>query len=617
MKLTKLILIFFLACSLQPVACGLIFAAGEDITVVGDTKAKTVSLDSVDISTLGSGSEGEIRYNSIDEELYVWDGTQWKPLSANKNVATKIVGVDRDRDGQYDAGDSLDAQRADYICDGTDDQQEINQAILDIIYSATTPVNKSKQGIVYLLDGTYNISDKISPDLAYTRPDTGGLVTIATPGIVINPTAVAQSGISLIGAGAGTVLQIATSIDGITASNVTRILISQLTIYNGIVGISFNSVTLSKINNVWMDGAPDEYIYALTLDNSNSNIISNNIFRNKGYCLVLTNSANNIISGNICKDNALQDIVLGTSNNNIISGNHIGPSGGYGLMISSSNNNTISANDIQRHWMAYDNSASEMKEGIGIRLYSSSGNAVSGNNIQENAYNGISMESSSNNNVISANLLYSNGKKVDINCASINVVASNNNNLTGNLISDDGNFGIWIKGNSDNNLISSFSIGGSTADGAVNGIKINSSLENDNYLVANYIDGVGFTAAKISDSGTGTKYTGKEKITLERASGQNPGSGGTITPGAASYIPFDPNPSYTLSTTTAIANGKADGDLLILENLSASTITIPNSANTKLGANRTLGIYDNMVLIWKADIDSAKSNWLELSYQDN
>ena len=75
--------------------------------------------------------------------------------------------------------------------------------------------------------------------------------------------------------------------------------------------------------------------------------------------------------------------------------------------------------------------------------------------------------------------------------------------------------------------------------------------------------------------------------------------------------------SYTLNTTVAIDSGKSDGELLILENIGTGTITLPNNANTKLAANRALGQYDNVVLIWKSDAEPAKSNWLELSYWDN
>ena len=51
------------------------------------------------------------------------------------------------------ASDSKDTSRADYVCDGTDDQEEINQAISDLPASG---------GRVVLLEGTYNLSGDIN-----------------------------------------------------------------------------------------------------------------------------------------------------------------------------------------------------------------------------------------------------------------------------------------------------------------------------------------------------------------------------------------------------------------------------------------------------------------------
>lgn len=601
MRLTKsiLILTFSALCALCFVLCA--YAAGEDITVVGDTRAKTVSLESTALPVLGS--EGEIRYNPTDKKLYVWDGSQWKPLTSNRNVATRIVGVDRNRDGIVDAGDSLDIQRADHVCDGTDDQKEINQAIIDIIYSPTTPINKAKQGVVYLLDGTYNISNTTFSD--YVNPQGGAPLAIATPGIVM------QSGISLIGAGKGTELKAAsTNLKVINASSVNNVLISQLMV-NGdakssTYGVYFTSVTDSKIEKIWIDFVNSVYGVSMVLLSSSNNVIShNNILRSNGGVLI-SSSNNNIFSNNrvwgiynMAVEVADSDYNLianneitnsrcaiymtsyaaptsGPSDYNVFFGNILSNNSDEGISVAYGENNVITANMASNNgWRGF--------------LVAQGNNVISGNVATSNGREGIWL-SNVNNSVISGNVLYNNGQN------------------------DSGKAGIYAQ-NSDRNLIASNYI--SDTAGTAYGINISSANCDENYIVSNQIIPWSGWSGAIFDSGTGTKYTGKEKITLERAASQDPGSGGTITPGAASYVPLNPGSAYALNATTAINDGKAEGDLLILENISASTITIPNNANTKLGAARALARYDNVVLIWKADSDPAKSNWLELSYWDN
>jgi hypothetical protein len=90
-----------------------------------------------------------------------------------------------------------------------------------------------------------------------------------------------------------------------------------------------------------------------------------------------------------------------------------------------------------------------------------------------------------------------------------------------------------------------------------------------------------------------------------------PTAGSTITP-ASSFIVLTPASAVTLSATTALAGGARIGDIVILQgNSDVDTVTVPNSANTKLGAARVLGNNDILMLMWNG-ID-----WLELSYSNN
>ena len=90
-----------------------------------------------------------------------------------------------------------------------------------------------------------------------------------------------------------------------------------------------------------------------------------------------------------------------------------------------------------------------------------------------------------------------------------------------------------------------------------------------------------------------------------------PTNNATLTP-VSGYVKFANSGSVTLNAITAIAAGIAPGTTLILEgNSDANSVTIPNAANTSLGAARTLGLRDVLVLLWNG------SSWLELSYANN
>lgn len=91
-----------------------------------------------------------------------------------------------------------------------------------------------------------------------------------------------------------------------------------------------------------------------------------------------------------------------------------------------------------------------------------------------------------------------------------------------------------------------------------------------------------------------------------------PTAGSTITP-TSGYIALSPSSAVTLSATTAITGtGRNLGDILILEGRSdVNTVTVPDNANTKLAASRTLGINDTLILMWNS------GDWIELSFTSN
>ncbi len=89
-------------------------------------------------------------------------------------------------------------------------------------------------------------------------------------------------------------------------------------------------------------------------------------------------------------------------------------------------------------------------------------------------------------------------------------------------------------------------------------------------------------------------------------------NGATLTPTTGYMRIAGSGGAVTLNATTAIANGSESGLILILEGTSAgNTVTIPNSANTIIGANRTLGLNDTLTLIWNG------ANWVQLAFSNN
>lgn len=499
--------------------------------------------------------EGDVFFNSNDNTLYYYDGERWKVVKGEgqKTVATRIVAAYDSLDTTCD-GSTCSNPRADYTCDGTDDQEEIQKAIDDL---------GSSGGVVYLLEGTYNITDDIK----------------------IN-----KSNISLIGTGAATLLNLC-KYGRIYLLQVSRILISQLRIINNTTNpaIDFQEVESSVVTKVWIEGNMPS---AITCFNSRYNIFSS-IFITPDWAicglLLCDDSSNNIIFANYIKNGGV--LGIGIKNNSI--------------------NNIILGNIITR-------SKSTTSTGVGINIEDGNPyNSVIGNNI---SFRSVGFWTQSDYSIISSNIISGcDYHGVYLANANYNLISSNQvitnkeegiylhnyssrNNIVGNIIFNNGYDGIKIKDNSSYNLLSSNRI----LDNSGEGINIISGEKN--YLVGNYVDG------DIIDKGTNTTYTQKEKITIERKE-VNLKDGDTLEVAASpqGYLALKATQAITLDATKAISDGKAQGDLLILEGTSdTNTITILNGANVKLGSiNRVLGKEDTLTLIWNGN------DWVEMDYANN
>ena len=261
----------------------------------------------------------------------------------------------------------------DYLCDGVDDQEEINQAVQAIPDSG---------GEIVILDGTYNI----------TAP------------IFVN-----KSNVSIKGNGNATVLKrmwTSDSVEGV---------------------ITLNSVSNCKIENLQIDGNRSTYISAnnrgIYLSSSSNNTITGNTCNNNRYGIYLDyNSNNNTVTDNTCNNNS-DGISLSSSNNNTITGNTCNNSVYAGIYLtSSSSNNTITGNTCNNN-------------SNGIYLISSSNNnTITGNTCNNNSNRGIYLSSSSNNTITGNTCIRGTGQPSDYttNQQTIRISGSDSNN---NLIS--------------------------------------------------------------------------------------------------------------------------------------------------------------------------------------
>ena len=546
-SLKFIIIIFFILLLTETLS----FSQENNLVIKGGVETQTLTLQGGEAFPI-TPLKGMLYYKSDENKFYTFDGEDWKEVGEEGGgslvVATRVVA----------ASNSLDKTKADYVCDGVDDQEEIQKAIDDL---------PSSGGSVYLLEGTYNISAPIN----------------------IN-----KSNVTLMGAGAATVLNLTTD-NAIQASGVSRIVLSQLRIkYNGYYGCWFKNISYSLLEKLWLEGCninivksnfntiaenfftpPDRSVTIPPLwlyddswgtDGSSYNIIHNNIFTTAnpwGAIGIFYGSCNNIAIGNIIKGDSNDDRgiwIFNHSSRNIIVGNRI----------------------------------FDVKGGIVSNHYSTD-NIFSSNIISQVDSFGMDIFGDAHRQLISSNF---------ISDASTDGIGSgvSNSLLVGNILYNNQEDGIEAVGN--NYLISSNHIYASSASGY--GIFIKSNSNND-YLVGNFISGY---SKPINDEGKDTKYTDKLKMTLEEQTVDITTSSYNLDPATNPGSYFKLNPSQDVTLT--LSNGKSAGDLLILENVSSSyKVTINDSDNVNLGGVRELSQNDILKLIWNG------SKWLELRYVDN
>jgi len=536
--------------------------------------------------TCDADSEGKIYYDANDKTLKYCDGSSWKDLAGggkDKSVATVIVAACDSLDSTLEGtnnpcpcdGSACSNPRADLTCDGVDDQETIQQAIDSL---------DSSGGAVYLLEGTYNLSDTIN----------------------IN-----KDNVSLIGAGRGTVLSATTpSGNPVVKISKDRVLVSQIKIeredsHDNIIRLE--GANYCVIKNLWLR-ANDNSSYTISLDsNSHHNIISQVNFYDPGpnyFRALYMTSDDNIISNNI-----LRGEVNLPGENNILSANLLSKE----RVWVSGNKNIILGNIIK-----------EISSQQGIGVWGGDYNNIVANLIYNCSDDwGIQFAGSEcKANLVSSNLLHDNG-------GGMSIFWTNNSLFVGNMFYNNNKYNfkkeIHQLCGSYNNLYSFNYIYDS--DASVYGIYIDPGANDPwgnkgHYLVGNFIDVAGEDDYKIynHNSALDITYTQKEKITIERQTFTLSSSPATLEAAVTprGYVVFETGGNnYDLGTSdgsvNAINDGKAIGDLLILEGPSSGSVTIKNGANVKLkgGSDKTLQSEDTLTLLWNGE------DWLEIAYSNN
>ncbi|MFC1658223.1 right-handed parallel beta-helix repeat-containing protein [Candidatus Omnitrophota bacterium] len=257
------------------------------------------------------------------------------------------------------ASNSKDTTRADYVCDGTSDEEQIENAIQDL---------ETTGGTILLLEGTYNISSTIN----IAASDTTAL-----------------SNISLVGSGNSTKLFLTNSAncdliqigDGGTTT-VTGVVIANLQIDGNRAnntsgnGIYFNQdVHQSRVQNTWIHDCDDDGILLYgDPDGCTYNLIQGNDIRNNdSACIGDQYSEYAIIS------------------HNVIYGTNTGISALYCV------NDLIANNDISG-----TTNTGVYIQGGGFR------STVIGNNFHDNTQEGFTM-TAGDTCIITGNTFYNNG----------------------------------------------------------------------------------------------------------------------------------------------------------------------------------------------------------------
>jgi parallel beta-helix repeat protein len=379
----------------------------------------------------------------------------------------------------------------DYLCDGTDDQTEINEAITAL---------PDDGGEIIILDGTYNITATIDVEKSNVSIRGNGAATILMRGW---DSTTYEGVISLKSADYCKIqdLQIDGNNTTYTASNNNGVYLFSCS-NNFITGVSSNNngqvginVQSNSDNNIFINNIANNNVHGIRLYSSSGNTITGNIFKsnseqgiyfyvnNNNNCIegnLLTNNYNgisidvtcdnNTFVGNMCDSNSNAGMYIHYSSYNIVTGNSCNSNGTYGLYLNDCDSSTIVGNTCNSNGT------------YGLYLNQCDSNTIFGNTCNNNETYGLCLKLCSTNN-ITGNTFIDNDSGIWL------TYYSDTNNITGNIcIRGTGEttdyttsqYTININGtNNDYNLISSNNCMGKAVviDGGTSNTSVNNKYE--------------------------------------------------------------------------------------------------------------------------------------------
>jgi parallel beta-helix repeat protein len=281
--------------------------------------------------------------------------------SKPKNLTTLIVA----------ASNSLDTTRADYVCDGVDDEEEINAAL------AALPAGG---GRVSLLEGTYQLGAAID---------------------------ITSDGVTLVGLGYSTVVQITANDRVIEVKEADYCLIDSLRIVgagagNGNnYGVYLNGSSYCIVRGCWIEdcGNMGIQIVALGATPAENNIIQGNIVLRSDNVGINTTEEGTIITGNVSNENANYGIHVHIAGDCVIDGNVVRENEKHGIAVTDSNDCIVSNN------LVIDNDFSDTASFDGIYLDTADYNIIEGNRCRDNDRDEIRINNAaSDDNLVHGNI---------------------------------------------------------------------------------------------------------------------------------------------------------------------------------------------------------------------
>jgi len=222
------------------------------------TEAEDIEYDNTESELEAENVQGAIDEVSDTVKAHLADGTQ------HAKTARFVIGTSTSGWTEKDC---------DYLCEGTNDQEEIIQALNDL---------PATGGEIVILDGTYNIGAEI----------------------LVN-----KNNVSIIGNG--------------NATKLVRGFNNVPTGGNGVIRITKNNC---KIDKLYIDGNKGIYVSSdnsgIYLSSSSSdNTVTGNTCNNSYYGIRLTSSSNNTVTGNTCNNSNYGIYLYSSSSDNTVTGN--------------------------------------------------------------------------------------------------------------------------------------------------------------------------------------------------------------------------------------------------------------------------------------------------------